>query len=70
MALSVKASLGKVSRDLFSADLMKAMSAAVSTDVGAIEVTLRDLGLVDLLAADQGAGAGRRARPAGGGLDQ
>jgi hypothetical protein len=52
MALSVKASLGKVSRDLFSADLMKAMSAAVSTDVGAIEVTLRDLGLVDLLAAE------------------
>jgi hypothetical protein len=52
MALSVKASLGKVSRDLFSPDLMKAMEAVVSTDIGAIEVTLRDLGLVDLLAAD------------------
>jgi hypothetical protein len=52
MALSVKTSLGKVSRDLLSPDPMKVMQAAIMADIGPIEVTLRDLGLVDLLAAE------------------
>jgi hypothetical protein len=65
MAVSVKASIGKVTRDLFSTDVMKAMEVAAATDIGPIELTLRDLGIVDIMAAEvarsrgQGPEAGR-----------
>jgi hypothetical protein len=65
MAVSLKGSIGKVTRDLFSTDVMKAMEVAVATDIGPIELTLRDLGIVDILAAEvarsrgQGPEAGR-----------
>ena len=67
MAVSVKALIGNVTGDLTSADVQKAMEAFVATDVGPIEVTLRDLGLVDLLAAETARAQGQ-APEAGRGL--
>jgi hypothetical protein len=58
-ALSVKASASRVSRDLFAADMVKALEAGALVEAGAIEVTLRDLGLVDLLGADLARRAGQ-----------
>jgi hypothetical protein len=51
-AVSVKASIGNVTRDLYSPDIAKAMEVVAAADVGPIEVTVRDLGIVDLLAAE------------------
>jgi hypothetical protein len=51
-ALSLKASAGNVPRDIFSTDPVRVMASAVMVDAGPIELSLRDLGLVDLLAAE------------------
>jgi hypothetical protein len=51
-ALSAKASLGGVPRAIFDADPLKAMAVIPLLEAGPIEVTLRDLGLVDLAAAE------------------
>lgn len=51
LALSLKASASNVSRDAFSTDPAKVMASAVLVDAGPIELSLRDLGLVDLIAA-------------------
>ena len=65
LSLSVRTSITKVTRDLFSTDVIKAMEGALGAEMGAIEVTLRDLGMVDILAAEvtrlsgQGPEAGR-----------
>ncbi|HEX5959447.1 MAG TPA: hypothetical protein VFY92_12435 [Hyphomicrobiaceae bacterium] len=61
-ALSVKGTANNVSRDLFSTDVLRAIGSAASIEVGPIEVTLRDLGLIDLVAAEI-------ARPTGQGPD-
>ncbi|HEX6000236.1 MAG TPA: hypothetical protein VFZ16_12725 [Hyphomicrobiaceae bacterium] len=61
-ALAVKATASNVSRDLFSTDVLRAMGSAASIEIGPIEVTLRDLGLLDLVAAEI-------ARPTGQGPD-
>jgi hypothetical protein len=64
-SLSVRTSITKVTRDLFSTDVIKAMEGALGAEMGSIEVTLRDLGMVDILAAEvtrlsgQGPEAGR-----------
>jgi hypothetical protein len=64
-SLSVRASITKVTRDLFSTDVIKAMEGALGAEMGPIEVTLRDLGMVDIAAVEvarlsgQGSEAGR-----------
>jgi hypothetical protein len=51
VALSIKTSINNATRALFSTDAIKAMEAALAVEIGPIEVTLRDLGMVDILAA-------------------
>jgi hypothetical protein len=51
-ALSLKASATNVPREIFSTDPVRAMGAAALVDAGPIELSLRDLGLVDLIAAE------------------
>jgi len=50
-SVSVTASLGGVQRGVFSTDPVKVMQAAAWVDVGPIELSVRDLGGIDLLAA-------------------
>jgi hypothetical protein len=52
MAASFKASIKNVTRDALSLDPMKSMGAMILAEVGPLEFSLRDLGLVDLLAAE------------------
>jgi hypothetical protein len=59
LALSLKASAANISRDVFSADVVKAIASAAFVEAGSIEVTLRDLGLVNLAAAEVARTAGR-----------
>ncbi|MFZ1105712.1 MAG: hypothetical protein WAN86_23100 [Hyphomicrobiaceae bacterium] len=51
-SLSVKTSINNATRALFSTDVIKAMEGALAVEIGLIEVTLRDLGMVDILAAE------------------
>jgi hypothetical protein len=61
-ALSLKASFMNVTRDLFSKDMVMAMAAAFQVEAGSMELTLRDQGFIDLIAAEMsrtlGGGAG------------
>jgi hypothetical protein len=57
-ALSLKASVRNVARGIFTADPLKAMESALQADAGSIELSLRDLGLVDLMAAEAARGRG------------
>ena len=57
-ALSLKASLRNVARGIFTTDPIKAMESALQVDAGPIELSLRDLGLVDLMAAEAARGRG------------
>jgi hypothetical protein len=65
VSLSVRTSITKATRDLFSTDAIKVMEGALAAELGPIEVTIRDLGMVDILAAEaarmrgQGPEAGR-----------
>jgi hypothetical protein len=52
VSLSVKTSINNATRALFSTDVIKAMEGALAVEIGPIEVTLRDLGMVDILAAE------------------
>jgi len=54
LALSIKASAGNVPREMISADPVKAMAAAPLVEAGPVELTLRDLGLVEVAAAQLG----------------
>jgi len=54
LALSIKASAGNVPREVLSTDLLKAMAAAPLVEAGPLELTLRDLGLIDVAAAQLG----------------
>jgi len=51
-AISLKASLKNVTRDALSLDPMKSMAAMFLVEAGPIELSLRDLGFVDVLAAE------------------
>jgi hypothetical protein len=65
VALSAKASVTHVPREMLSSDLLKVMAAAALVEVGPLELTVRDLGVVDVAAAQLAqakggdAGAGR-----------
>jgi hypothetical protein len=52
ISVSLKASLKNVTRDALSLDPMKSMPAIFLVEAGPIELSVRDLGLVDLLAAE------------------
>jgi hypothetical protein len=64
-SLSLRTSITRATRDLFSSDVIKAMEGALAVELGPIEVTIGDLGMVDILAAEaarirgQGPEAGR-----------
>jgi hypothetical protein len=62
-ALSLKAELRNVARDVFSADIFKAIGSLQVVEAGPIELTMRDLGAVDQAAAELGrtSGAGPEA---------
>ncbi|MBO0766268.1 MAG: hypothetical protein J2P50_16995 [Hyphomicrobiaceae bacterium] len=51
-AVSLKASVGKVPREAFSSDPVKALASVGLAEAGPIELTLRDLGALDLVAAE------------------
>ncbi len=51
-ALSLKASIKNVTRDALSLDPVKSMGGMLLAEVGPIELSWRDLGFVDLLAAE------------------
>jgi hypothetical protein len=51
-AVSLKASAGNVPREAFSSDPVKALAAVALVEAGPIELTLRDLGALDLAAAE------------------
>ena len=54
LGLSIKASAGNVPREMLSTDFLKAMAAAPLVEAGPVELTLRDLGLVEVAAAQLG----------------
>ena len=54
LALSIKASAGKVAREMLSTDILKVMAGAPLVEAGPVELTIRDLGLVDLAATQLG----------------
>ena len=58
LALSVKASLGNVPREMLSTEIIKVMGGAPLVEAGPIELTVRDLGIVDLAAAELGQAKG------------
>ncbi len=58
VALSVKASIGNVSREMLSTDMLKVIGGAPLVEAGPVEVSLRDLGVVDLAAAELGQARG------------
>jgi hypothetical protein len=58
LAMSLKAQLGNMPREAFSADLMKAIASVALVEAGPIEVTLRDLGGVDQMAGELGRASG------------
>lgn len=49
---TARLSFANVSREVFSTNVVEAMSAATQTEVGAIELTMRDHGAVDLAIAE------------------
>jgi hypothetical protein len=51
-SVSVKTSINNATSALFSTDVFKAMEGALAVEIGPVEVTLRDLGMVDILAAE------------------
>jgi hypothetical protein len=52
LAVSLKASAGNVPRETFSLDPVKALASVALVEAGRIELTLRDLGALDLAAAE------------------
>jgi hypothetical protein len=52
LAVSLKASAGNVPREAFSLDPVKALASVAMVEAGPIELTLRDLGALDLAAAE------------------
>jgi len=56
--LSVKGSLGNVPREMLSTDIVKVIGGAPLVEAGPIELTVRDLGIVDLAAAQLGQAKG------------
>lgn len=58
LALSLKASAGNVPREMLSADVVKVMGGAPLVEAGPVELTLRDLGVVELVAAQVGLAKG------------
>jgi hypothetical protein len=54
LGLSIKASAGNVPREMLSTDFLKALAAAPLVEAGPVELTLRDLGLVEVAAAQLG----------------
>jgi hypothetical protein len=54
LGLSIKASAGNVPREMLSTDFLKAMAAAPLVEAGPVELTLRDLGLVEVAATQLG----------------
>jgi hypothetical protein len=58
LAMSVKAQLGNVPREVFSTNIIKAIGSVALVEAGLIEVTVRDLGAVDQAAAELGRATG------------
>jgi hypothetical protein len=58
LSLSLKASAGNVTRDVFATDPVKAIGGAAMAEAGPIEASLRDLGVVALVAAEAGRAQG------------
>jgi hypothetical protein len=58
LAVSAKASVGNVTRDIFSTDPALLMGSAALVQAGPVEVSLRDLGVVDLFAGEVARTAG------------
>jgi hypothetical protein len=52
IAISAKASVGNVTREVFSGDPTRAMGSVALASAGPIEISLHDLGLVDLFAKE------------------
>jgi hypothetical protein len=63
LGLSLRGSLRNVSRDLFSKDIARSMAAAFLVEPGPVELSLRDQGFVDLVAAQAERGRGRPGQP-------
>lgn len=61
LALSIKASASKVSREMLTTDILKVIGGAPLVEAGPVELTIRDLGLVELAAAQLGQSKGRDA---------
>jgi hypothetical protein len=58
LALSIKASIGNVSREMLSTDMLKVIGGVPLVEAGPVEVNLRDLGVVELAAANLGQARG------------
>ncbi|MGJ5179063.1 hypothetical protein ACQR16_12765 [Bradyrhizobium oligotrophicum] len=58
VAASASASLAQVPRDVFTIDLQQATAAAAQIEAAGLELTLRDLGAVDVLVANYARGHG------------
>jgi hypothetical protein len=56
IAASASVSLSQVPRDVFTVDLQQATTAAAQIEASGLELTLRDLGAVDLLVANYARG--------------
>ena len=54
VALSIKASIGNVPREMLSTDIVKVMGGAPLVEAGPVELIVRDLGVVELAAAELG----------------